>query len=192
MVANAGNPSSVEAVVEVLLAPTVGTVAVVVSRPLEPRPHPAAATGTTSIAAAIRGRGDACCARVVQAAAPWRNLSRRGRTECMEMIQDALRTVEGFADGFCDARALESARQAAKDAFYITDAIKLGRLTVNVGLRDDQYNGLSSANGVQPRLGISYLIPRSKTVVRAAYARTFETPFNENLILSSGTGGGGL
>jgi hypothetical protein len=29
-------------------------------------------------------------------------------------------------------------------------------------------------------------------VFRAAYARTFETPFNENLILSSGTGGGGL
>ena len=29
-------------------------------------------------------------------------------------------------------------------------------------------------------------------MLRAAYARTFETPFNENLILSSGTGGGGL
>jgi hypothetical protein len=77
-------------------------------------------------------------------------------------------------------------------AFYITDAIKLGRFTVNVGLRDDQYNGLSSANGIQPRLGISYLVPHSNTVLRAAYARTFETPFNENLILSSGTGGGGL
>ena len=34
--------------------------------------------------------------------------------------------------------------------------------------------------------------PKSNTVFRAADARTFETPFNENLILSSGTGTGGL
>ena len=77
-------------------------------------------------------------------------------------------------------------------AFFATDEIKLGNFTVNAGLREDQYNGLSAANGVQPRLGVAYLFPRSNTVLRAAYARTFETPFNENLILSSGTGSGGL
>jgi hypothetical protein len=77
-------------------------------------------------------------------------------------------------------------------AFYVQDDIKLGHFTINAGLRDDQYNGLASANGIQPRLGISYLIPSSNTVLRAAYARTFETPFNENLILSGGTGSGGL
>jgi hypothetical protein len=77
-------------------------------------------------------------------------------------------------------------------AFYITDAIKLGNLTINAGLRDDQYNGLASANGIQPRLGFGYLVPSTHTVLRVGYARTFETPFNENLILSNGTGGGGL
>ncbi len=77
-------------------------------------------------------------------------------------------------------------------AFYIQDTITLGRLTIDAGLRDDQYNGLVSANGIQPRLGLSYLIKRTNTVLRASYARTFETPFNENLILSSGTGAGGL
>jgi hypothetical protein len=77
-------------------------------------------------------------------------------------------------------------------AFYLTDTMRYGNFTINVGLRDDQYNGLTSANGIQPRLGVSYLVPSSHTVVRAAYSRTFETPFNENLILSSGTGGGGL
>ncbi len=77
-------------------------------------------------------------------------------------------------------------------AFHIADSIKLGNFTVNAGLRDDQYNGLTSANGLQPRLGIAYLIPASNTVLRVAYARTFETPFNENLVLSSGTGAGGL
>jgi hypothetical protein len=77
-------------------------------------------------------------------------------------------------------------------AFYITDSIKLGQLTIDAGLRDDQYNGLTSANGLQPRIGLAYLVPKTGTVLRAAYARTFETPFNENLILSSGTGSGGL
>jgi hypothetical protein len=77
-------------------------------------------------------------------------------------------------------------------AFYITDTIKLGNLTIDAGLRDDKYDGLSSANGVQPRIGVAYLIPSTNTVLRAAYSRTFETPFNENLILSSGTGAGGL
>ena len=77
-------------------------------------------------------------------------------------------------------------------AFYVTDAIKLGHFTINAGVRIDQYNGLASAHGVQPRLGASYLFSPTNTVFRAAYARTFETPFNENLILSSGTGGGGL
>jgi outer membrane cobalamin receptor len=77
-------------------------------------------------------------------------------------------------------------------AFYVTDSIRLRNFTLDLGLRDDQYNGLSSANGVQPRVGIAYGLPKLKTVLRAAYARTFETPFNENLILSSGTGGGGL
>ena len=76
-------------------------------------------------------------------------------------------------------------------ALYVTDEIKLGKLTINAGLREDQYNGLTSANGVQPRLGMSYQA-FTNTVIRAAYSRTFETPFNENLILSSGTGGGGL
>ena len=77
-------------------------------------------------------------------------------------------------------------------AGYIQDSIKFGNLQVNAGLRGDQYNGLSSGSGVEPRLGLSYNVKRTGTVLRAAYARTFETPFNENLILSSGTGTGGL
>jgi hypothetical protein len=77
-------------------------------------------------------------------------------------------------------------------AFYVTDDIKLGDFSINAGLRDDQYDGLVSKNGVEPRLGLSYLVNRTGTVLRAAYSRTFETPFNENLLLSSSTGSGGL
>jgi hypothetical protein len=77
-------------------------------------------------------------------------------------------------------------------AFYAQDTITLGNFLVDVGFRFDRYNGLVSRNGPQPRLGIAYNIRSTGTVLRAAYARTFETPFNENLLLSSATGVGGL
>ena len=77
-------------------------------------------------------------------------------------------------------------------AFYIADTINWGRLTLSPGLRVTRYDGLSQATGVQPRLGLSYLIKRTATVLRASYARTLETPANENLLLSSSTGTAGL
>ncbi len=70
-------------------------------------------------------------------------------------------------------------------ALYIEDQITKGNWLVNAGLRGDLYNGLSDASQVEPRLGTSYSIKRTNTVLRASYARTLETPFNENLILSS-------
>jgi hypothetical protein len=45
---------------------------------------------------------------------------------------------------------------------------------------------------VEPRIGISYLVKPTSTVLRVSYSRTMETPYNENLILSSTTGQGGL
>lgn len=77
-------------------------------------------------------------------------------------------------------------------AFFGEDSMVLGNLNLTAGLRIDRYQGLSDANGVQPRLGVSYLAKRTGTVLRAAYSRTLETPYNENLILSSATGQGGL
>jgi hypothetical protein len=75
---------------------------------------------------------------------------------------------------------------------YIQDDIKAGNATFKVGLRIDHYDGLSTATLVQPRLGASFAVPGSGTVLRASYGRTQETPYNENLLLSSGIGLGGL
>jgi len=77
-------------------------------------------------------------------------------------------------------------------AGYAQDSMTFGSLTFNIGFRADQYDGLSTKFGPQPRAGLAYNIKRTKTVLRAAYSRTFETPFNENLLLSSATGVGGL
>ncbi|MGA2264229.1 MAG: TonB-dependent receptor, partial [Acidobacteriota bacterium] len=77
-------------------------------------------------------------------------------------------------------------------AFYAQDAISIGGLTLSPGLRIDRYVGLARAIGVQPRVGVSYLVKPTATVLRLSYSRTLETPYNENLILSSATGAGGL
>jgi hypothetical protein len=68
---------------------------------------------------------------------------------------------------------------------FIEDQIKAGNWLFNLGLREDVYNGLTDASQTQPRVGIAYNIKPTTTVLRISYARTLETPFNENLILSS-------
>jgi hypothetical protein len=68
---------------------------------------------------------------------------------------------------------------------YVQDAITLKNWTFNLGIRGDIYNGLSSASQAEPRLGVSYNVKKTNTVLRLSYARTLETPFNENLVLSS-------
>ena len=70
-------------------------------------------------------------------------------------------------------------------ALYIEDQIKAGNWHFNLGLREDVYNGLTDANQTEPRLGVAYEIKPSSTVLSVSYARTLETPFNENLVLSS-------
>jgi hypothetical protein len=70
-------------------------------------------------------------------------------------------------------------------AFYAQDSITLGRLSLNPGLRYDNYNGLSQGHQLQPRFGLAYRTPWTNTVIRLSYARLFETPYNENLIIAS-------
>jgi len=79
-----------------------------------------------------------------------------------------------------------------EESAYLQDSLKLGQFNVNLGIRYDDYQGLSKAFAVQPRSGITYQIRSTGTVLHLSYARVFLTPYNENLVLSSSTGVGGL
>lgn len=70
-------------------------------------------------------------------------------------------------------------------SLYIQDTITKGNWSFNLGIRGDIYNGFASATQAEPRLGVAYNIKPTNTVLRLSYARTLETPFNENLIIAS-------
>jgi hypothetical protein len=70
-------------------------------------------------------------------------------------------------------------------ALYVQDTITWENWSFNLGIRGDFYNGLSTADQAEPRLGVAYNIKRTNTVLRVSYARTLESPFNENIVLSS-------
>jgi Carboxypeptidase regulatory-like domain len=70
-------------------------------------------------------------------------------------------------------------------ALYVQDSISFKNFTFNLGIRGDLYNGITSASQAEPRVGVAYNIKKTNTVLRGSYARTLETPFNENLVLAS-------
>ena len=80
-----------------------------------------------------------------------------------------------------------------QQAAFVQDAMNFKNgLTLSLGLRFDNYDGLSKGKSLQPRLGVSYLFKPTNTVVRGSYTRNFETPYNENLIFSNAAGANGF
>jgi hypothetical protein len=61
----------------------------------------------------------------------------------------------------------------------------LGNWTVNAGIRWDHYQLLVNKNAVSPRIGVARYFKRADLVLHASYDRAFQTPFFENILLSS-------
>jgi hypothetical protein len=105
---------------------------------------------------------------------------------------DLTRTAPLPASDGCNAGQTNSAEylfpghtDVKQLAMYVQDSITLKNWSFNLGIRGDIYEGLTHATQAEPRLGVAYNVKKTNTVLRASYARTLETPFNENLVLSS-------
>jgi hypothetical protein len=70
-------------------------------------------------------------------------------------------------------------------SLFLQDTITEGSWSFSLGMRGDLYNGLATSKQAEPRVGVAYNIKKTSTVMKLSYARTLETPFNENLVLSS-------
>jgi hypothetical protein len=86
----------------------------------------------------------------------------------------------------------DQSKTIKQQAAYVEDEVKAGDVSLKLGLRLDHYDGLVTATQAQPRLGVSYVVPGTGTVLRGSYGRTMETPYNENVLLSAGLGLNGL
>ncbi|HEV2719013.1 MAG TPA: carboxypeptidase regulatory-like domain-containing protein, partial [Thermoanaerobaculia bacterium] len=76
-------------------------------------------------------------------------------------------------------------RTGSYDAAYIQDNAKFNNLTVNLGVRYDRNTLPIPESAWEPRLGLAYYIPATKTVFRASYNRVLYTPEYENILFSS-------
>ncbi len=68
---------------------------------------------------------------------------------------------------------------------FIQDAVRWGRFAFSLGARHDEYRFLVQGRQLQPRVGVAFHLRETGTVLRASYNRNYQTPPNENLLLSS-------
>ncbi len=79
----------------------------------------------------------------------------------------------------------EGSRTITYIAGFVEDTIRFSNLTAQVGARYDHANFPLRESQLQPRVGVAYYVPATKTVFRASYNRIFITPEYENVLFSS-------
>jgi hypothetical protein len=68
---------------------------------------------------------------------------------------------------------------------FIEDLIRLGQWTVSAGIPWDHYQLLLDQNAFSPRMSVSRYLPSLKTALHLSFDRVFQTPSNENILISS-------
>ena len=90
-----------------------------------------------------------------------------------------------FDDGTPGTFAFAGSRPDLEQAVFAQDLIRLGKWTINAGLRWDHYQLLLNKQAVQPRLSVARYFPSAELVMHFSYDRVFQTPSSENILLSS-------
>ena len=81
--------------------------------------------------------------------------------------------------------AFAESKPDLEQSAFVEDMIRLGRWTVSAGLRWDHYQLLLNQNAFSPRVSVAYYLPDAKMVLHGSYDRIFQTPSNENILISS-------
>jgi hypothetical protein len=79
----------------------------------------------------------------------------------------------------------EDRRTGHQASAFVQSTLALGAVSINAGIRYDEYRFLVDGRQLQPRVGVAYKVPGRDLVLRASYNRNYQTPPNENLLLSN-------
>ncbi|HEX6164540.1 MAG TPA: TonB-dependent receptor [Vicinamibacterales bacterium] len=79
----------------------------------------------------------------------------------------------------------DESRAGTQASAFVQSVLTLDNVTFNLGLRHDEYRFLVTGRQLQPRVGVSYAALPDRLVLRASYNRNYQTPPNENLLLSN-------
>jgi hypothetical protein len=77
------------------------------------------------------------------------------------------------------------ARAGTQAGAFVQTTLQIASASIVLGLRHDEYHFLVSGRQLQPRVGVAWRVPGRDVVLRASYNRTYQTPPNENLLLSN-------
>jgi len=74
-----------------------------------------------------------------------------------------------------------------EQATFVEDLVHLRNWSINSGVRWDHYQLLLNRHAIEPRFSVSRFFPSADLVLHFSYDRVFQTPSNENILLSSST-----
>jgi outer membrane cobalamin receptor len=102
-----------------------------------------------------------------------------------EQFSDIITDPTQFDPGTPTTFSFNQKHADLEQSAFIQDLIRLGKWTLSAGLRWDHYQLLVNQNAVSPRFAVARYFPSADLVLHASYDRVFQTPFFENLLLSS-------
>jgi hypothetical protein len=79
----------------------------------------------------------------------------------------------------------EEKRWDLEQSAYLQDLLRLGKWTLSAGLRWDHYQLLVNRNAFSPRLSVARYFPSFDFVAHLSFDRVFQTPFFDNVLISS-------
>ena len=90
-----------------------------------------------------------------------------------------------FDAGTPSTFAFIDSRPDLEQSAFVQDLIRIGKWTVNAGLRWDHYQLIVNQNSISPRLSAARYFPAANLIIHASYDRVFQTPSFENILLAS-------
>ncbi len=105
--------------------------------------------------------------------------------DCADLSNAQCPIALGILDAGATTFAFTGSRPDLEQSAYIQDLVRLGKWTVNAGLRWDHYQVLVNQDAVSPRVAISRYFPKVALILHGSYDRIFQTPSFENILLSS-------